>query len=54
MQKRSLITKIGGLPWWSSGEDSTFPMQSVWVRFLDGELRSHMLSNVAKKTPPKH
>ena len=53
MQKRSLITKVGGLRWWSSGEDSTFPMQRVWVRFLVGELRSHMLSNVAKK-PPKH
>jgi len=32
-----------GLPWQSSGEDFTLPLQgNVWVRSLVGELRSHM------------
>ena len=27
-----------GLPWWSSDEDSTLPMQAAQIRFLVGEL----------------
>ena len=27
-----------GLPWWFSGEDSTFPMQGAWVQPLVREL----------------
>ena len=33
---------VKGLPWWSSGYDSTLPMQGAWVRSLVGELRSHI------------
>ena len=36
------IRKGLGLPWWSSGQDSTLLMQGVWVRSLVGELDSHM------------
>ena len=30
--------------WWSSGWDSTLPLQEVGVQSLVGELRSHMSS----------
>ena len=37
-----------GFPWDSSGYDSEFPMQRMWVQSLVGELRSHMLCSAAK------
>ena len=37
-----------GFPWDSSGYDSEFPMQRMWVQSLVGELRSHMLFSAAK------
>ena len=42
--------KIGdqGLPWQSSGWDTTLPLQGEWVRYLVGELRSHRPQGVAK------
>ena len=42
---QNLIFKIPiawGLPWWSSGKESAFPMQGMLVRSLVRELRSHM------------
>ena len=39
-----------GLRWRPSGWDSTLPLQGAWVRsLLVEELRSHMLSDTAKK-----
>ena len=38
-----------GLPWLSSGSDSTLPLQEAWVLSLAGELRSRLLCGVAKK-----
>ena len=35
--------------WQSSGQDSTFPMQGVWVQSLVRELRFPMPCNMAKK-----
>ena len=29
--------KLGGIPWWSSGEDSTLPLPRVLVYVLRGE-----------------
>ena len=42
------------LPWWSSGQDSTLPLQEVWVQCLVGELRSCMPCSVTKKQTEKH
>ena len=39
---------LQGLPWQSSGEDSTLLFQGAWVRSLLEELRSHKLSSAAK------
>ena len=39
----------GGLPWWSSGQDSTLPLRRAWVRSLVWELRSHKLCGEAKE-----
>ena len=36
------------LPYWSSGEDSLFPVLGLWLRPLVRELRPHMLHGVAK------
>ena len=33
---------IKGLPWWSSGQDSTLPKQGAWDKFLVAELRSYV------------
>ena len=35
--------KKQGLPWRSSDQDTTLPVQGVWVPPLLRELRSHML-----------
>lgn len=43
-----------GLPWWSSGQNSTVPVQGLGVRSLARELKSHMLSRVAKKLENKN
>ena len=43
------IDSWGTLPWLSSGEDSEFSVQEVWVQSLVGELRSHVLRRTAKK-----
>ena len=37
-----------GLPWWSSGKDSTLPLQGAWVQSLVGELRSRKPCGAAK------
>ena len=39
---------IGGLPWRSSGYNSSLPMQRAWILSLVGEIRSHMPCDVAK------
>ena len=39
--------EVLGLPWQSSGYDSTLPLQGVWVRSLVKELRSHMPCHAA-------
>ena len=44
-----LKIKFEGLPWRSSGLDSTLPPQGAQVRSLVGELRSRMLRGTAKK-----
>ena len=38
-----------GIPWWSSGEDSTLPLQGAQVRSLVGELRYHAVQLKKKK-----
>ena len=38
-----------GLSWRCSGEGSVPPVQRALIQSLVGELRSHMLQNVAKK-----
>ena len=38
--------------WWSSGWDSTLPLQEVGVQSLVGELRSHMSSQKKKCVGP--
>ena len=38
-----------GLPWRSSGQDSTLPLQGTRVRSLVSELRSHKPHSVAEK-----
>ena len=38
-----------GLPWWSSGQNSTLAIQGLGMQSLVGELKSHMLPGVAKK-----
>ena len=48
-RKKMQNSDLLGLPWGSSGEDPTFPLQGAWVRPLVGELRFHMLSGKAKK-----
>ena len=40
---------MGGLPWWSSGEDSARLLQGTKVQSLVEEIRSCMLYGVAKK-----
>ena len=40
---------VQGLPWWSSGSDSTHPMQGPWVRTLVGEQRSRTPHGTVKK-----
>ena len=46
---RGYIEKLGGLPWWSRGYDSTLPTQWVRVRSLVEELRSYMLHGTVKR-----
>ena len=45
----SLSLKRLRLLWWSSGQDSSLPVDSVQVQPLFRELRSHMLGGVATK-----
>ena len=45
---------MGGLPWWSSGEDSARLLQGTKVQSLVEEIRSCMLYGVAKKKKPWH
>ena len=40
---------VKGLPWWSSGEGPTLPMQGVQVQFLVGKIRFHIRPGMAKK-----
>ena len=46
-------TRMRGIPWWSSGQGSTLPLQGAWVRSLVGELRSCKLRGKAKKKKKK-
>lgn len=39
-----------GLPWWSGGWDSELLTQGAQVQSLVGQLRSHMLHAITKKT----
>ena len=43
------IKDTEGGPWWSSGKDSALLLQGAWILSLLGELRSHILSDLAKK-----
>ena len=43
-----------GLPWWSSGQNSTIPIQGLGIRSLARELKSHMLPSMAKKLKNKN
>lgn len=43
IQKAEKNGILGGLPWQSSGQDSTLPLQEVQVWYLVGELRCCML-----------
>ena len=43
-----------GIPWLSSGYDSTLSLQEAEVWYLVGELRSWMLHNTAKKKKKKN
>ena len=43
------ISAFWGLPWQSSGYDSTVALLGMWVQFLMGELRSHMPCSQKKK-----
>ena len=43
----------GGLPWWSSGEDSVLPLQEAQVQSLVGKLRSYMSWSKTKKKKNK-
>ena len=52
-QNKTTFKKKGGLPWWSSGWDSTLPLQGERVQPLAGELRSHKPYNVAKNKQTK-
>ena len=48
--QRSLHLDVsGGLPWWSSGEDSVLPLQEEQVQSLVGKLRSYMPWSKTKK-----
>ena len=38
-----------GIPWWSSGYDSTLPLQGALVGSLGGELRSRMPRRAAER-----
>ena len=40
-----------GIPWWSSGYDSTFSLLNAWVWSLIEELRSHKPHNQGKIVP---
>ena len=41
--------QLWGIPWWSSDEDSTLPLQGAQVRSLVGELRYHVVQLKKKK-----
>ena len=51
VQGTLLNSSFVGLPWLSSGWDSTLPVQGVQVWSLVRELRAHMLCGMAKKNP---
>ena len=44
---------LKGIPWQSSGQDITLPLQGKQVRSLVGELRSYVLCGTAKKIKNK-
>ena len=47
------IRRIWGLPWWSSGWDTTLPLQGAWVRSPVGELGFHRSQDPAPGPPIK-
>ena len=49
MNIKGLRTAFGGIPWQSSGWDSTLSLQGARVQSLIQELRSHMLCSAALK-----
>ena len=53
MYKEGKNKECMGFPWWSSCEDSTLPMQGVWVQSLVKEQNSHTPWSEAKKKKKK-
>ena len=43
------IKDTEGGPWQSSGKDSALLLQGAWILSMVGELRSHILSDLAEK-----